>query len=93
MLPTPAINDFTLSAIKRISYHERYQFEFEAIAFNVINHPEFTTGPVNATGGSGATTGTAYQKYAIPSQTAFLNPRAVFGSNARSMILVAKLRF
>ena len=45
-LPTPAADNFDLSALKRISFHERYSFEFEAIARNALNHPQFIDGPL-----------------------------------------------
>jgi hypothetical protein len=92
MLPTPAINDLDLSALKRISFTQRYSFEFEAIAYNVVNHPQFTDGVINNVGGE-STVGAALQAYAIPGKTQFLNPQSVFGSNSRSMILVARFKF
>ena len=91
-LPTPAANNFDLSALKRISFSERYSFEFEAIARNVLNHPQYIDGHINTTNYY-ATTGSALQAYTIPGKTSFLTPKGVFGSNSRSMILVAKLRF
>ena len=94
-LPTPATNDLDLTAVKRIAFREHYSFEFQAIAFNVLNHAQYTagaTGGVNNINGA-ATFGAAYQKYAVPSSPSFLQPKQVFGSNARNMILVAKLNF
>jgi hypothetical protein len=92
MLPTPAINDLDMSVLKRISYRERYAFEFTATATNVVNHPQYITGTVNFVG-STATTGAALQAYTIPGKTSFLNPKAVFGSDARSMILTGRIKF
>jgi hypothetical protein len=92
MLPTPAINNFDMTAVKRISFTDRYKFEFQAIAFNALNHPQYTTGSANGVFGV-STVGSAYQAYAIPGKTQFLQPKAVFGSNARTMTLVAKFFF
>jgi hypothetical protein len=91
-LPTPAINNIDITALKRISFTERYKFEFKAIAFNAVNHPQYTTGSANSAFPV-STVGSAFQAYAIPSKTQFLSPKAVFGSNARTMILVGKLIF
>ena len=92
MLPTPAINNFDMTAVKRIAFTERYKFEFQAIAFNALNHAQYTTGSANGVFPI-STVGSAYQAYAIPGKTQFLQPKAVFGSNARTMTLVAKFIF
>jgi hypothetical protein len=81
-----------LTAIKRFSYRERYSFEFQAIAYNVLNHPQYTTGPVNSVGGAPGNNG-QFTTYVNPASPQFELPKTNFGSNARSMILVGKLRF
>lgn len=91
-LPTPAINNLDLTAVKRIAFTERYRLEFQAIAYNVVNHPQYVTGATDSVFPI-STVGTAFQKYAIPGNTAFLNPKAVFPSNSRNMQLVAKFTF
>jgi hypothetical protein len=92
MLPTPAINNLDLTALKRVTFHDRYSVEFQAIAYNALNHAQYTTGSADGVFGV-STVGSAYQKYAIPSSSSFLTPKNVFGSNARNMTLVAKFTF
>ena len=40
-LPTGRINNFDLSAIKRITFNERYKVEFGMQAINALNHSQY----------------------------------------------------
>jgi hypothetical protein len=46
-LPTRPVNNWDLSILKRLTFHEYYSFEFGAGAYNVFNHAQYTPGTVN----------------------------------------------
>jgi hypothetical protein len=86
------IDNVDISALKRISFGDRYSFEFIAQAFNLLNHSQFVPGSLNdITGTSTAGIATAYLD---PSKgSLFNNPTKEYTANARTMQLVAKFNF
>jgi hypothetical protein len=84
------IDDLDLTAVKRISFSERYAFEFQAQAFNVLNHPQYISGLINQINSSGDTSSTNFLR---PNNAQFNQPDKVFNSNARSLQWAAKFIF
>ncbi len=91
-IPTRPIDDLDLTAMKRVNITERYAFEFQAQAYNVLNHPQFIPGFVNQVNGQAYTTSTV-TSYVRANQGLFNQPQQVFSSNSRTMQLVAKFIF
>jgi hypothetical protein len=89
----PPIDNVDFSILKRFSYKERASFEFGANFRNLFNHPQYIAGLINDVASFGNTTGAARSSYLNPADPGFLNPKAVFSSNSRTLGLVAKIRF
>jgi hypothetical protein len=90
-LPIRPIDNFDLSASKRINITERLAVEFQAQAFNVLNHPQYTAGKIDTIDlTSTQATSTQFQTVSNP---AFNHPELLFNPNARQMQLAAKLSF
>jgi len=90
-LSTPPINNFDITAVKRFKFGERYDFEFQAQAYNLFNHPQFVTGLVNDVFNQSGT-GSLRNDF-IPSQAAFNIPSKNFSSTPRTMQLALKFTF
>lgn len=86
------INNFDVGVAKRISFSERLKLEFNAGAFNVLNHPQFVPGSLNNINSIGYTSG-GVRGFLTPGTKNFNNPEAVFASNARSLQLGFKVLF
>ena len=91
-LPINPINNLDATAVKRISFTERYKFEFQAQAWNVLNHSQYLPGSVNNINSLGYTDGGTHN-FLIPGSPTFNNPKAVFSNNARKMQLAVKFIF
>jgi hypothetical protein len=91
-LALPHINNFELAITKRLSFSERFRFEFTAQAFNLWNHPQYVPGSLNDISVHTATSGSVLN-FVTPGQPNFNDARATFSSNPRSMQLVAKFIF
>ena len=89
-LPTRPINNFDLSAFKRITFRDRYNFEFGAQAFNVLNHAQYTPGSINNVNN---TSFTANYNLQTVGKSFFNHPENIFQNNARSLQLSAKIAF
>ena len=90
-ISTPPINNWDINLAKHIQITERVRFDITAGLLNAFNHPQFVTGsPDQAL--SISITGSE-RNYLIPSSPNFQNARASFASNARQMVLGAKLTF
>lgn len=89
-LPIRPINNVDLSAFKRISFLERYSFEFGAQAFNVLNHAQYIPGTVDNVNATSYTTGYNFQTV---TSSFFNRPDKVFTNNARTMQLSLKFAF
>jgi Carboxypeptidase regulatory-like domain len=87
------IDNIDLSLVKRFNFTERYQFVFGAQMLNAFNHPQFVAGLLNDIASFGNTSDAARNGFLNPASTSFLNARANFPSNARTIGLVAKFTF
>jgi len=91
-LLTRPINNFDVTAVKRISITERYKIEFSANAFNVLNHPQFIPGLLNDVASFGITA-TGVSNYLTPGNSVFNKADQTFPSNARTLQLGLKFKF
>ena len=92
-LPIRPIDNVDLSAVKRINFTDRYAFEFQAQAFNVLNHPQYLPGSLdNVNTNATNTLSTAFQTVGENNKF-FGQPQYTFNSNGRTMQLSAKLIF
>jgi hypothetical protein len=89
-LPIRPIDNFDLSAFKRITVFEHYSFQFGAQAFNVFNHAQYIPGTVDNVN---ATSYTASYNFQTVTSSAFNHPEKEFTNNARTMQLSGKLTF
>jgi hypothetical protein len=90
--PLKGINDWDLTALKRINLGGSRAFEFQAQAYNVFNHSQYTPGSINDISSVGSFT-SAETNFVRPSNAAFNNPKLAFSNNPRSMELDAKFIF
>ncbi len=86
------IDDIDLSLFKRFNVTERSQFEFGARFSNLLNHPQYTGGPLNDVAPSGATSADVHNSL-VPSSPLFGQWNQVFSSNPRFIQLSAKFIF
>jgi hypothetical protein len=91
-LPLPPTNDLDATVVKHFGITERLSFEFQAQAFNVLNHPQFLSGSINEVNSLGDTTA-ATQSFLTADNSLFNQPSKVFSSNSRTMQLAAKIIF
>ena len=91
-LPIRPIDNIDLTLSKRLSITERTAFEFQAMAFNVLNHAQYLPGSLNGvqTDTGAFTLSTQFQTVSSP---LFNHPEKIFSSNARGMQLAAKVSF
>jgi hypothetical protein len=89
-LPLPPSNNLDLTALKRISFKERYSFEIDANALNVLNHAQYTAGKVS-TANQTSTAGVV--AFNTATSGFFDQAGKVFTNNPRVLQLSAKLRF
>jgi hypothetical protein len=90
---TGRIDNFDLTAIKRISVRERYKLEFQVQAYNILNHSQYLPGSLN-TVNSFTTTGSGPSNFVtVTSGGNFGNLHTAFSNNARTMQLAAKFSF
>jgi hypothetical protein len=94
-------NNFDFGIFKNLNFTERYAFRIGAQFGNLLNHPQYIPGSnpglglgVNdVLGFSACCTTSAYRNFATPGNPAFDNPKATFGSNARTLAIVGKFTF
>ena len=89
-LPINPIDNFDATAVKRFSITERYKMEFQAQAYNVLNHAQYIPGTIDNINSPGYTSQIAFQE---PSSGNFNQPGKFFNANARSMQLALKFIF
>jgi hypothetical protein len=89
-LPIRPINNFDLSAFKRITIREHYSFQFGAQAYNVLNHPQYIPGTIDNVNSTSFTSSYGFQ---TASSGAFNRPDKQFLNNARTMQLSGKITF
>jgi hypothetical protein len=87
------INNIDLSVFKRLNLTERYQFEFGAQAFNVLNHSQFVAGSINTVNGNLGFAPSAHSNYLQPGTAEFNQPQTTFLSHSRQMQLSMKFIF
>jgi len=92
-LPANPINNFDVTALKRITFHDHYSFEFQMQAFNVLNHPEWTPGSIDAAGPTSGTTSGAEAFVTANGGAQFANSSYAFSSHPRNLQLTAKITF
>jgi len=85
--PTRPIDNIDFTIMKRFQIRERARLEFSAQAFNLFNHAQFTPGSLNDVGAVGTSGSTAY---VTVNNVNFNNPEKAFGSNPRTVQIVAK---
>jgi hypothetical protein len=83
------INNFDVSLVKRFAIKSKFNLEFRADAYNVLNHPQFTPGQVNNIGSPQLTS----LNYLIPGTSAFGTSESVFSSHPRSLQLGVRILF
>ena len=88
--PIRPIDDLDATAIKRFNFTERYNLEFSAQAFNVLNHSQNLPGTLDNINSPGYTSQSSFQTVTNPS---FNQPAKFFAANARSMQLSLKFSF
>jgi hypothetical protein len=89
-LPTGRENNMDLTAIKRISFGDRYALEFQAIAFNVLNHSQNLPGSLSTVNSISSTGSGNFDSVASPQ---FNQKQLTFSNNARTMQLSGKIFF
>lgn len=99
------INDIDLTALKRFTITERFKVEFQAQAFNLLNHPQYVGGYLNdiqPLGFTGSERNVLLPNPVInvnnvPTYTSptgsFNTPSTKFASNARALQLALKIYF
>jgi len=92
-MPTNPINNFDVTAIKRITFADHYGVEFQAQAFNVLNHAEFTPGSIDNAGPTSGTSATEQAFVTANGSSQFDNAAYAFSSHPRNMQLVVKFTF
>ncbi|MEO6910159.1 MAG: hypothetical protein ABI158_04465, partial [Edaphobacter sp.] len=91
-LPIRPIDNIDFAMIKRVNITERVAFEFQAQAFNLLNHAQYLPGSINNvdTDLTAASLSTQFQTVSSP---LFNHPEKIFKANARTMQLAGKLTF
>ncbi len=92
-VPIRPIDSLDATAVKRVNLTERYAFEFQAQAFNVLNHQQFVPGHISAVGPDLNATNSNYTNFVRTNNGLFNQPQDAFNNNARTMQLVAKFIF
>jgi hypothetical protein len=80
-----------MTVAKHLKFGERFQVDFLAQAFNMLNHAQFTTGYLNDIGSIGDVG--AVRNFFIPNSSGFDNNKANFSSSPRTMQLALKFSF
>jgi hypothetical protein len=89
--PINPINDIDATAIKRFNLGESRSFEFQAQAYNVLNHAQYVPGSINNVSNPGFSTfNSAYQTASSP---LFNQMKKALPANARTMQLTLKFNF
>jgi len=89
-LPINPINNLDATAVKRFNFSERYKLEFQAQAYNVLNHAQYIPGTIDNINSPGYTASLSFQE---PQNPSFNQPGKFFTANARTMQLALKFSF
>jgi hypothetical protein len=88
----PPINNLDFSLFKNFRFGETRLFQIRADMFNVLNHPQYVAGSVNAVDPI-ATTGVTRFNQVSPTNADFLQPSQIFSSNPRVLQFAARFNF
>ncbi len=86
----PHINNFDLTAVKRINLTEHQSVEFQAQALNVFNHSQYIAGAISNVAGYSYT---SIPTFVQVTGSDFNQPQLTFSNNPRTMQLVLKYIF
>lgn len=89
--PINSINDFDATAMKRFNFGEARSLEFQAQAYNLLNHAQYVPGSINNVSNpeyNGLST-----SFQTASNAAFNKWGQAFNANARTMQLTLKFNF
>ncbi len=89
-LPTGRINNVDLTAIKRITFKDRYKVEFGMQAINVLNHSQYFPGSLDTVNSIGST---GSRNFDAVNNVQFNQKQLVFSNNARTLQLSGKIIF
>ncbi len=89
-LPVRPINDVDVSATKKLTFFDHYNFNFSAQVFNILNHAQYIPGSIDSVAVNSYTSSYAFQ---TAGNSAFNQPQKAFGNNPRSVVLNAKFLF
>ena len=89
-LPIRPIDNVDVSAYKKLTFFDHYNFEFGAQAFNVFNHAQYIPGSIDNVNGPSYT---ASYNFQTVTNGFFNRPEKEFLNNARAMQLSAKIIF
>ncbi|MDE3187716.1 MAG: TonB-dependent receptor [Acidobacteriota bacterium] len=88
--PINPINNLDVTAIKRFNLGETRSIEFQAQAYNVLNHAQYMPGTIDNVNSPGYTNQILFQ---TAGNAAFNQPGKFFLANARTMQLALKFSF
>jgi hypothetical protein len=86
------IDNIDLSAAKRFTFRERFNFEISGRFSNILNHSQYTGGYINDVAPNGASSVSQHNVF-IPGTSSFNDPSQAFSSNPRAITLTAKMTF
>ena len=89
-LPIRPIDNIDVTALKRISFKERYSFEVDATALNVLNHAQYIPGSIDTV--NLRSTANVYAFNSVTNAN-FNNAPKNYSNNSRNLLLTAKIRF
>jgi hypothetical protein len=90
-LPGRPVDNLDVTLGKKLTFGERFGFEFQAQAFNVLNHAQYVPGSVDDIGTNG--TSAANPAYLTPSSGFFNVPGKEWTAHARTMQLAGTFTF
>jgi hypothetical protein len=89
--PLAPTTNIDASLMKKLTFKERFNFEFGAQAFNLLNHPQFVGGFLSDV--SPFSTAATSRNFLIPGNQFFGQYNQFFPSNARTLQLVGRIVF
>jgi len=90
--PTRPIDNIDFAAYKHFNITERMRLDLSGQFLNLFNHPQFIPGSIDNTAPVATATPTQLN-YATASNVAFNNPTLAFGSNPRTIQVVARFNW